>query len=284
MPLDTTEYLTSRGWKGKGTALKQGHLSRPIAVVQKKTMSGVGKDRDEAVPFWDNIFASAAQSIASGTSTPLGSGASTPIATQSGGPSSMSVMARSKKEFARLKLYASFVRGEVIEFKPSDPQSSVSAASLGSGVASPKGSATPMHQHKIMKSQLWNVQPVPSASTSTTPSPVPAPTTMSSKSDRKAEKALEKAAKRARRAEKETRRAEKEAKRAEKEKRRAEKMEAGAVGTNGIEEGPDGVKEKKRKRSAAGEDAVDTKEVKKKRRKEKIEALEGDEQQTGHAL
>lgn len=34
-------------------ALKQGHISRPIAVVQKKTMSGVGKDRDEAVPFWD---------------------------------------------------------------------------------------------------------------------------------------------------------------------------------------------------------------------------------------
>jgi hypothetical protein len=35
------------------TALQQGHISRPIAVVQKKTMSGVGKDRDEAVPFWD---------------------------------------------------------------------------------------------------------------------------------------------------------------------------------------------------------------------------------------
>jgi nucleolar protein TMA23 len=266
-------------------------------------MSGVGKDRDEAVPFWDkyvesdhakrliewltkvivsSIFASAAQSIASGTSTPLGSGASTPIATQSGGPSSMSVMARSKKEFARLKLYASFVRGEVIEFKPSDPQSSVSAGGLGSGGASPKGSATPMHQHKIMKSQLWNVQPAPSASTSTSPSPIPASTTISSKINRKAEKALEKAAKRARRAAKETRRAEKEAKRAEKERRRAEKKEA--VGTNGIEEGSDGVKEKKRKRSAAGEDVVGTKEVKKKRRKDKIEALEGDEQQTGDAL
>lgn len=34
-------------------ALKQGHMTRPIAVVQKKTLSGVGKDRDEAVPFWD---------------------------------------------------------------------------------------------------------------------------------------------------------------------------------------------------------------------------------------
>jgi nucleolar protein TMA23 len=28
-------------------------MTRPIAVVQKKTLSGVGKDRDEAVPFWD---------------------------------------------------------------------------------------------------------------------------------------------------------------------------------------------------------------------------------------
>lgn len=74
MPMDTAEYLTSQGWKGKGTgkwsfsgfgcptssspvtpwpALKHGHVTRPLAVVQKKTLGGVGKDRDEAVPFWD---------------------------------------------------------------------------------------------------------------------------------------------------------------------------------------------------------------------------------------
>ncbi len=34
-------------------ALKQGHATRPIPVVQKKSMSGIGKDRDEAIPFWD---------------------------------------------------------------------------------------------------------------------------------------------------------------------------------------------------------------------------------------
>lgn len=34
-------------------ALKNGHATRPLAVVQKKTLSGIGKDRDEAVPFWD---------------------------------------------------------------------------------------------------------------------------------------------------------------------------------------------------------------------------------------
>lgn len=53
MPLDTEGYLTKQGWKGKGTALQQGHISRPIAVVQKKNLNGVGRDRDEAVPFWD---------------------------------------------------------------------------------------------------------------------------------------------------------------------------------------------------------------------------------------
>ena len=34
-------------------ALKHGHSTRPLAVVKKKTLSGIGKDRDEAVPFWD---------------------------------------------------------------------------------------------------------------------------------------------------------------------------------------------------------------------------------------
>lgn len=73
------DHLVKQGWKGKGTgkwccaetcsaswhcatttmltrlppALKNGHATRPIPVVQKKTLSGIGKDRDESIPFWD---------------------------------------------------------------------------------------------------------------------------------------------------------------------------------------------------------------------------------------
>ena len=215
-----------------------------------------------------SIFASAAQSIASGASTPVGSGTSTPTASQSAGPSSMSVMARSKKEFARLKLYASFVRGEVIEFKPSDPRASSSVNGFGNGASSPSGSATPMHQHKIMKSQLWNVQPVPSSSAS--PSPTPTLSAKASRVDRKTKKALEKAAKKAKKAEKETRRAEKEAKRTEKERRRADKKEkkaAKAEAVTGSEAGSEGLTDKIRKRTMRVDDDADSKEQKKKRKR-----------------
>ena len=53
MPLDGHSYLMAQGWEGKGSGLRQGAISNPIIVVQKKTLSGIGKDRDEAFPFWD---------------------------------------------------------------------------------------------------------------------------------------------------------------------------------------------------------------------------------------
>lgn len=53
MPLDGHSFLVAQGWSGKGTGLRQGAITRPITVSQKKTLSGIGKDRDEAFPFWD---------------------------------------------------------------------------------------------------------------------------------------------------------------------------------------------------------------------------------------
>ena len=53
MPLDSHSFLVAQGWAGKGTALREGAISRPLALTQKKTLSGLGKDRDEAFPFWD---------------------------------------------------------------------------------------------------------------------------------------------------------------------------------------------------------------------------------------
>lgn len=53
MPLDGYSYLTSYGWTGKGSGLRVGAIDRPITVRQKQNFAGVGKDRDEAFPFWD---------------------------------------------------------------------------------------------------------------------------------------------------------------------------------------------------------------------------------------
>jgi nucleolar protein TMA23 len=53
MPLDPHSYLVSQGWTGKGKGLRDGAISRPITLSQKKTLAGLGKDRDEAFPFWD---------------------------------------------------------------------------------------------------------------------------------------------------------------------------------------------------------------------------------------
>ena len=53
MPLDGHAYLVSQGWAGKGSGLRHGAIAKPITLTQKKTLAGVGKDRDEAIPFWD---------------------------------------------------------------------------------------------------------------------------------------------------------------------------------------------------------------------------------------
>lgn len=63
MPLNSHQYLTDRGWEGQGKALRAGGIARPLVVSQKKTLSGLGKDRDEAFPFWDHLFTAAASTI-----------------------------------------------------------------------------------------------------------------------------------------------------------------------------------------------------------------------------
>lgn len=46
-------YLTSYGWIGTGTGLRKGAIAKPLAIPPKKNLSGLGNDRDEAFPFWD---------------------------------------------------------------------------------------------------------------------------------------------------------------------------------------------------------------------------------------
>ena len=53
MPLDGHAFLVNQGWSGAGTGLRNGSISRPISIPQKRNLAGIGKDRDEAFPFWD---------------------------------------------------------------------------------------------------------------------------------------------------------------------------------------------------------------------------------------
>lgn len=60
-------YLTSYGWTGTGAGLRKGAIAKPLAIPPKKNLSGLGKDRDEAFPFWDQYV----PSIPLGTSSLL---------------------------------------------------------------------------------------------------------------------------------------------------------------------------------------------------------------------
>ncbi|KAI0632016.1 hypothetical protein C8Q77DRAFT_1060226, partial [Trametes polyzona] len=63
MPIDGHTHLVKQGWSGKGSGLRHGAIAKPITVTQKKTLAGIGKERDEAFPFWDHVFQAAAVSI-----------------------------------------------------------------------------------------------------------------------------------------------------------------------------------------------------------------------------
>ncbi|KAF8758783.1 dna-directed rna polymerase ii subunit rpb1 [Rhizoctonia solani] len=61
--LDGQTHLVKQGWKGVGHPLKAGGRSRPVVVAQKKTLGGIGKDRDESFAFWDHLYDVAAKTI-----------------------------------------------------------------------------------------------------------------------------------------------------------------------------------------------------------------------------
>ncbi|KAJ3893761.1 hypothetical protein GG344DRAFT_74681 [Lentinula edodes] len=148
MPLDGHSYLVAQGWSGKGNGLRKGAIAKPIAVSQKKTLAGLGKDRDEAFPFWDHLFSAASQAITvkiddsdvsdSDEITPSiapvlrrtttgilsnrrpvnvtpasTSGTSTPDSTSSDTPR-LSLIAVAKREAAKRNLYSRFYRGAVL--------------------------------------------------------------------------------------------------------------------------------------------------------------------------
>ncbi|KAK7464660.1 hypothetical protein VKT23_003904 [Stygiomarasmius scandens] len=147
MPLDGHSFLVSQGWAGKGAGLRQGAITRPITVAQKNNLGGLGKDRDEAFPFWDHLFTAASKAITlkihdsddsdSDTTGPAAStlkrtstgilsnrrpvdlpststsGTCTPEPSSSTGPR-LSLLAHAKREAAKRHLYSKFYRGLVL--------------------------------------------------------------------------------------------------------------------------------------------------------------------------
>ncbi|KAK4056454.1 hypothetical protein OIO90_002597 [Microbotryomycetes sp. JL221] len=139
-------YLRGLGWKGPGTGLTSApHArSKPVLVAQKKSLSGVGKDRDESFAWWDAVFSNVANKVSTGSkvehnrtitgiisprnpSTATSSRAQTPPAFSSSSSSSLlnptttsqgsgglnqDAMGQAKVELARRTLYTTFLRGQ----------------------------------------------------------------------------------------------------------------------------------------------------------------------------
>ncbi|KAG8765338.1 hypothetical protein FRC12_007550 [Ceratobasidium sp. 428] len=179
--LDGQSHLVKQGWKGVGHPLKAGGRARPIIIAQKKTLGGIGKDRDESFAFWDHLYDVAAKSIKlsipSDNETTSNEREETPVQvfhrTQTGilsnrpptflptpssskssspPPPSISLMSRAKQEAARKLLYSRFVRGPVVTQEMPNLDS-IDSAEMIDGLALPTVGAasscptptTPLH-------------------------------------------------------------------------------------------------------------------------------------------
>ncbi|EUC62032.1 hypothetical protein RSOL_412230 [Rhizoctonia solani AG-3 Rhs1AP] len=166
--LDGQTHLVKQGWKGTGHPLKAGGRSRPVVIAQKKTLGGIGKDRDESFAFWDHLYDVAAKTIKlklPGDESPADSDQEsrnpatqlhrtqtgilsnrrpmalpTPSSSKSSTPppASVSIISLAKKEAARRTLYSRFSRGPVVTQEVLDSDSTIL------GKASSADSATPL--------------------------------------------------------------------------------------------------------------------------------------------
>jgi len=142
MPLNSDAYLRKQGWEGSGSGLRKGALSKPLAIPQKRNLGGLGKDRDEAYPFWDHLFTAASKTITirlhtdedsdatpptvsptppslqrtkTGILSSLRPSASTPYISRPNSPTPrLTLVAAAKQEAARRQLYSLFYRGAAL--------------------------------------------------------------------------------------------------------------------------------------------------------------------------
>ncbi|GAA5913873.1 hypothetical protein JCM6882_004382 [Rhodosporidiobolus microsporus] len=156
---DSANYLRGLGWSGPGFSLNGSAHGRakPITVVQKKTLAGVGRDRDTSFAWWDAIFTSVASKVGGEkkseqqrlTSTgilshrpPAATGSAyQPEAAASSSRLNLDAMAAAKIEYARRQLYSGFLRGTTL--KPDEDAKSVPPAAAGAGAAKGKENAPP---------------------------------------------------------------------------------------------------------------------------------------------
>ncbi|BGP43669.1 hypothetical protein JCM10449v2_007714 [Rhodotorula kratochvilovae] len=132
---DSATFLRGLGWNGPGSSLNNSAAGRakPVTVAQKKTLSGVGRDRDTSFAWWDAVFTSVAQKVGGDkteqqrtTSTgilshrpppPTGS-AYEPLSDSQKSGLNLDAMAAVKLELARRQLYSGFLRGSVLQPDP----------------------------------------------------------------------------------------------------------------------------------------------------------------------
>ncbi|KAG8719746.1 hypothetical protein FRC08_002106 [Ceratobasidium sp. 394] len=243
--LDGQTHLVKQGWKGAGHPLKAGGRARPIVIAQKKTLGGIGKDRDESFAFWDHVYDVAAKSIKfkipaedeepsseqEGTPAPtfhrtrtgiISNRRPTTLPTPSSSspsppPPFGSIISRAKQEAARRSLYSRFLRGPVITQETLDSESIVSKEAVESAVLPTRATPPPTSTVSPSTGTL--------ASGATQP-PVDEQARKLEKAARKqarAERREAKVLRRAARAEKKVRKAEGAARKAAKLKKRAEK-------------------------------------------------------------
>ncbi|ORY76235.1 hypothetical protein BCR35DRAFT_353396 [Leucosporidium creatinivorum] len=127
------DYLKGLGWKGEGTGLHEGSRAKPVTVAKKTSLSGLGKDRDVAFPWWEMVFKNVAGKVGTSTTdkkddphhrtttgiiSPLPprpkADEYTPSTSSSSGGINMDAFAAAKIEQARRQLYAGFLRGKVV--------------------------------------------------------------------------------------------------------------------------------------------------------------------------
>ncbi|GAA6006751.1 uncharacterized protein JCM10292_003485 [Rhodotorula paludigena] len=153
---DSATYLRGLGWNGPGSSLNNSASgrSKPVTVAQKKTLSGVGRDRDTSFAWWDAVFTSVATKVGGDktdqqhrTSTgilshrppPPQGNAYEPLTDEQKAARStglnLDAMAAVKLEMARRQLYSGFLRGSTLTGSKDDPESPpASSASAGAGV------------------------------------------------------------------------------------------------------------------------------------------------------
>ncbi|KAI6114215.1 hypothetical protein F5141DRAFT_1291029 [Pisolithus sp. B1] len=181
MPLDGYTYLTSYGWSGKGTGLRNGAIEKPVAIPQKRNLAGVGKDRDEAFPFWDHVESyhhQGSQRLTTTTTTkrndetePLDikrtstgiisnrrPAAGTPTSESASGTATpdlyvgpkLSLIAAAKREAVKRGLYSRFFRGPVLG-PDNDPCTCPTSATSASPTSVALSEITPQPVEKKTK-------------------------------------------------------------------------------------------------------------------------------------